>query len=107
MLSLTVPIKVVAAVVGALTIETSDVAQIIAAERAALVPLILVAVLVAIITSTLLTLGIARPVRKLAIASDRVRIGASGETRPRQTAQPQGRDRRPCPRDGGDDRLAL
>jgi two-component system sensor histidine kinase ChvG len=76
-LSLTVPIKVVATVVGALTIETSDVAQIIAAERAALVPLILVAVLVAIITSTLLTLGIARPVRKLAIASDRVRIGAA------------------------------
>jgi two-component system sensor histidine kinase ChvG len=76
-LSLTVPIKVVATVVGVLTIETSDVAQIIAAERAALVPLILVAVLVAIITSTLLTLGIARPVRNLAIASDRVRIGAT------------------------------
>jgi two-component system sensor histidine kinase ChvG len=76
-LSLTVPIKKVATVVGALTIETSDVAQIIAAERAALVPLILVAVLVAIITSTLLTLGIARPVRNLAIASDRVRIGAT------------------------------
>lgn len=76
-LSLTVPIKVVAEVVGALTIETSDVAQIIAAERAALLPLILVAVLVAIITSTLLTLGIARPVRNLAIASDRVRIGAT------------------------------
>jgi two-component system, OmpR family, sensor histidine kinase ChvG len=76
-LSMTVPIKVVATVVGALTIETDDVAQIIAAERAALVPLILVAVLVAIITSTLLTLGIARPVRTLAIASDRVRVGAT------------------------------
>jgi two-component system, OmpR family, sensor histidine kinase ChvG len=74
-LSLTVPIKKVVAVVGALTIETSDVAQIIAAERAALVPLIIFAVLVAIITSTLLTLGIARPVRKLAISSDRVRTG--------------------------------
>src|SRR5690606_37246151 len=67
----------VAAVVGALTIETNDVAQIIAAERAALVPLIIVAVLVAIITSTLLTLGIARPMRKLALASDRVRTGAA------------------------------
>jgi len=76
-LSLTVPIKKVAAVVGALTIETNDVAQIIAAERAALVPLIIVAVLVAIITSTLLTLGIARPMRKLALASDRVRTGAA------------------------------
>jgi len=76
-LSLTVPIKKVAAVVGSLTIETSDVAQIIAAERAALLPLIIVAVLVAIITSTLLTLGIARPMRRLAIASDRVRTGAT------------------------------
>jgi two-component system sensor histidine kinase ChvG len=76
-LSMTVPIKKVAAVVGALTIETSDVAQIIAAERAALVPLIIVAVLVAIITSTLLTLGIARPVSRLAMASDRVSSGAA------------------------------
>jgi two-component system sensor histidine kinase ChvG len=76
-LSITVPIKKVARVVGSLTIETSDVAQIIAAERAALLPLIIVAVLVAIITSTLLTLGIARPMRRLAIASDRVRIGAT------------------------------
>lgn len=76
-LSLTVPIKKVAIVVGALTVETSDITQIIAAERAALVPLIIFAVLVAIITSTLLTLGIARPVRKLALASDKVRTGAA------------------------------
>jgi len=76
-LSLTVPIKKVAQVVGVLTVETSDVAQIIAAERAALLPVIIVAVLVAIITSTLLTLGIARPVRRLAMASDRVRTGAA------------------------------
>jgi two-component system sensor histidine kinase ChvG len=76
-LSMTVPIKKVAAVVGALTIETSDVAQIIAAERAALVPFIVVAVLVAVITSTLLTLGIARPVQRLAQASDKVRTGAA------------------------------
>jgi two-component system sensor histidine kinase ChvG len=76
-LSVTVPIKKVAAVVGSLTVETSDVAQIIAAERAALLPFIIVAVLVAIITATLLTLGIARPMRRLAIASDRVRTGAT------------------------------
>lgn len=76
-LSLTVPIKAVATVVGVLTIETSDVAQIIAAERSALVPLIVFAVIVAVITSTLLTFGIARPVYKLAQASDRVRTGAA------------------------------
>ncbi|MEZ5937169.1 MAG: stimulus-sensing domain-containing protein [Hyphomonadaceae bacterium] len=76
-ISVTVPIKIVGAVVGTLTLETSDVARIIAAERAALIPFIVVAVLVAIITSTLLTLGIARPLRRLSQASDRVRIGAA------------------------------
>ena len=76
-LSVTMPIDKVLRVVGALTIETSDVTQIIAAERAALLPLILVAILVSIITATLLTLGIARPLRNLALASDRVRTGAA------------------------------
>ncbi len=76
-LSLTVPIKKVAAVVGSLTIETSDIAKIIADERSALIPLIVFAVLTAIATSTLLTLTIARPVRRLAIASEQVRTGAT------------------------------
>jgi two-component system sensor histidine kinase ChvG len=76
-LSVTVPIRKVARVVGGLTIETNDISQIIAAERAALVPLIIVAVLVSFITATLLTLGIARPLRKLAIASNRVAAGAA------------------------------
>lgn len=76
-LSVTMPIEKVLRVVGTLTIETSDVSDIIAAERAALLPLIIVAVLVAIITATLLTLGIARPLRRLALASDRVRMGIS------------------------------
>jgi two-component system sensor histidine kinase ChvG len=76
-LSVTVPIKKVAAVVGALTVETSDVAQIIAAERGALIPLIIFAILVALATSVLLTLGIARPVRKLALASEQVRTGVT------------------------------
>jgi len=76
-LSVTVPIRKVARVVGGLTIETNDISQIIAAERSALWPLIIVAVLVAIITATLLTLGIARPLRRLAIASDRVATGAA------------------------------
>lgn len=77
LLSVTMPITKVARVVGSITVETSDVTQIIADERAALFPLILVAVLVAIITATLLTLGIARPLRNLARASDRVRTGAT------------------------------
>ena len=76
-ISVTVPIRLVGAVVGALTIETSDVASIIAAERAALIPFIVVAILVALITSALLTAFIARPIRRLALASDRVRTGAT------------------------------
>jgi two-component system, OmpR family, sensor histidine kinase ChvG len=76
-LSITMPVEKVLRVVGTLTIETSDVSEIIAAERAALVPLIIVAILVAIITATLLTLGIARPLRRLALASDRVTTGAA------------------------------
>ena len=76
-LSITMPIEKVLRVGGTLTIETSDVAEIIAAERAALVPLIVVAMLVALITATLLTLGIARPLRKLALSSERVATGAA------------------------------
>jgi len=76
-ISVTVPIRLVGAVVGALTLETSDVSRIIAAERAALLPFIIVAILVAVVTSGLLTAVIARPLRRLAIASDRVRTGAS------------------------------
>jgi len=76
-LSITMPIEKVLRVVGTLTIETSDVSEIIAAERAALVPLIIVAMLVALITATLLTLGIARPLRRLALASDRVATAAA------------------------------
>jgi len=76
-ISVSAPIRLVGAVVGALTLETSDIAGIIAAERAALLPFIIVAVMVAVITSTLLTAVIARPLRKLSLASDRVRTGAA------------------------------
>ena len=76
-ISVSAPIRLVGAVAGALTLETSDIAGIIAAERAALLPFIIVAVMVAVITSTLLTAVIARPLRKLSLASDRVRTGAA------------------------------
>ena len=76
-ISVSVPISHVSAVVGVLTLEANDVDAIIRAERRALVPIILVAMLVAMVTSVLLTLGIARPLRRLAIASDRVRTGQS------------------------------
>ncbi|MEL6323503.1 MAG: stimulus-sensing domain-containing protein [Pseudomonadota bacterium] len=76
-ISVSVPVQRVSAVVGVLTLEASDVDEIVAAERTALIPFIAFAMLVALVTSVLLTLGIARPLRRLAIASDRVRTGRS------------------------------
>ena len=76
-ISVSMPIQRVSAVVGVLTLESNDIDEIIRAERAALIPFIGVAVLVAFITLILLTLGIARPLRRLSIAADRIRAGAS------------------------------
>lgn len=77
LISVSVPIQRVSAVLGVLTVEASDVQDIVRAERAALTPIIVVAVLVALITSALLTIGIARPLRRLSIAADRVRAGTA------------------------------
>lgn len=76
-ISVSMPIQRVSAVVGVLTLESNDIDEIIRAERAALIPFIGVAVLVAFITSFLLTLGIARPLRRLSLAADRIRAGSS------------------------------
>lgn len=76
-ISVSMPIQRVSAVVGVLVVEGSDIDEIIRAERVALVPFIGVAVLVAFVTSILLTIGIARPMRRLAIAADRIRAGSS------------------------------
>ncbi len=76
-ISVSMPIQRVSAVVGVLTLESSDIDEIIRAERAALLPFIGVAVLVAFITSVMLTVGIARPLRRLSLAADRIRAGSS------------------------------
>jgi two-component system sensor histidine kinase ChvG len=76
-ISVALPVQRVSAVVGVLIVEGSDIDEIIRAERVALVPFIGVAVLTAFVTSVLLTLVIARPMRRLSIAADRVRSGAS------------------------------
>ncbi|MEO0983029.1 MAG: stimulus-sensing domain-containing protein [Pseudomonadota bacterium] len=73
--SVSIPIQRVSAVVGVLTVESGDVEEIIRAERAALIPFIAVAMLVALVMSGLLTYTIARPLRRLATAADRVRTG--------------------------------
>ena len=75
--SFSTPVQRVSAIVGVLTLEASDAADVVQAERAALLPFIGVAILVALITSTLLTLMIARPLRRLSLAAERVRAGAT------------------------------
>jgi two-component system sensor histidine kinase ChvG len=72
--SVSIPVKRVEAVLGVLTLEASDVDATIAAQRKALLPFILVAVGVSLLSSLLLTILIAQPVRRLARAADRVRL---------------------------------
>jgi len=70
--SVSVPIMNVQAVLGVLTLESGDVDQIIAAQRWALLPFILIAITVIVSSSLLLTRLVAQPVMRLARAADRV-----------------------------------
>jgi two-component system, OmpR family, sensor histidine kinase ChvG len=73
--SVSVPIQRVRAVVGVLTLESGDVTDIVDAERRALYPFIFASILVTVISATMLALSIAVPLRKLAAAADDVRRG--------------------------------
>ena len=70
--SVSVPIQNVQAVLGVLTLESGDVDQIVAAQRWALAPFIMIAITVIVSSSLLLTRLIAQPVLRLARAADRV-----------------------------------
>ena len=72
--SVSIPIAHVQAVLGVLTLEANDVDQIIARERLALIPFILIAIAVTIASSLLLNRLIAHPVRRLAREADSVRL---------------------------------
>jgi two-component system sensor histidine kinase ChvG len=72
--SVSIPIQHVHAVLGVLTLEASDVDEIIARERAALIPFALIAVSVTFLSSLLLNRLIAQPVRRLSRAADSVRL---------------------------------
>jgi two-component system, OmpR family, sensor histidine kinase ChvG len=72
--SISIPIQRVKAVLGVLTIEASDVDEIIAAERRALIPFALIAIAVTLLSSVLLYALVARPMLRLAEAADRVRL---------------------------------
>jgi two-component system sensor histidine kinase ChvG len=75
--SVSIPIQHVQAVLGVLTLEASDVDEIIARERMALIPFILIAMTVTLISSLLLNSLIAQPVLRLARAADRVRLAGA------------------------------
>jgi two-component system sensor histidine kinase ChvG len=72
--SVSIPIQHVQAVLGVLTLEARDVDAIIARERAELMPFILIAIGVTLASSLLLTRMIAQPVRRLSRAADSVRL---------------------------------
>ena len=73
--SVSLPIQHVRAVLGVVTLEASDVDAIIARERAALIPFILIAIGVTLASSLLLNSLVAQPVLRMARAADRVRHG--------------------------------
>jgi two-component system sensor histidine kinase ChvG len=72
--SVSIPIRHVRAVLGVLTLQASGVEQIVAAQRRALIPFILIAVGATLTSSLLLTQLVAEPVLRLARAADRVRL---------------------------------
>jgi two-component system sensor histidine kinase ChvG len=72
--SVSIPIQQVQAVLGVLTIEAGDVDKIVAAQRAALIPFILIAMGVTLVSSILLNVLVARPVMRLARAADSIRL---------------------------------
>lgn len=75
--SVSIPIQHVQKVLGVLTLEANDVDAIIARERMALIPFILIAIAVTLASSLLLTQLIAQPVLRLARAADRVRLAGA------------------------------
>lgn len=72
--SVSVPIRHVQQVVGVLTLEAGDFSEIVGAQRRAMVPFAVVAFAVALLSSLLLHLFVARPVLRLAAAADQVRL---------------------------------
>lgn len=72
--SVSLPIQNVKAVLGVLTLEAGDIDKTIIAQRWALAPFVLVAFGATLISSLLMSRLIARPVLKLAEAADRVRL---------------------------------
>ena len=74
LVSVSIPIQNVQAVLGVLTIQAGDVDRIVAAQRMALIPFILMAVGAVLASSLLLNGAVAEPIRRLSRAADSVRL---------------------------------
>lgn len=72
-ISVALPVRIVQQIAGVVVAETLDFDDVLAREREAKLPFIIVAVAVTLISSIALTAFIARPVRILARAAERVR----------------------------------
>lgn len=72
--SVSVPLRHVKEVLGVLTIERGDVDKIVAAQRWAMLPFILVAFGVTMLSSLLLNWLVSRPIHRLSAAADNVRL---------------------------------
>lgn len=68
--SISLPVTRVQEILGAVTLESSDVEDIIASERRALTPFIGLAILAALLSSIALTISIVQPLRQLARAAE-------------------------------------
>jgi two-component system, OmpR family, sensor histidine kinase ChvG len=75
LVSVSVPIQRVKAVLGIVTVESRDVDEIVRRERLAQLPFIGVAFLATLAASAALATTIANPIRKLASQADEVRAG--------------------------------
>ena len=73
-ISVSVPIQRVQAVLGVLTLDAAGVDQIVAAQRAAMIPFILIAIAVLLGSSLMLNQWVAQPIMRLARAADSVRL---------------------------------
>lgn len=81
--SVTLPLRRVQQVMGTVTIESADVERILVAERASMIPFMIGATIAILLSSMLLALSIARPLRRLAGAADSLRMtGATRLTMP-------------------------
>ena len=73
--SVSVPIRKVQAVYGVVTAEIGGIQDLVDEARVAILPIFAIALVAIFLSSLLLTILIAQPIRQLAIAADRVREG--------------------------------